>query len=60
MGLLTGAVAERMGLLGLVCLAYMGTQSPALDVFKKFQLGRQHNVVRIPLLELKELMVCQP
>lgn len=59
MGMLTGAVAERMGLLGLVVLAYMGTQSPALDTFKKFQLGRKHNVVRIPLLELKELVVSQ-
>ncbi|GMH36731.1 hypothetical protein BSKO_04604 [Bryopsis sp. KO-2023] len=56
MGLVTGAVAERMGLLGLVVYAYMGCQSPDLDVFKKFQLNRKHNVVRIPLLELKELV----
>ena len=55
-GLVTGAVAERMGGFGYICSTYLGPKSPSLEIIKSFNFSTNiRNSIDIrPLSQLLE------
>ncbi|XP_075651148.1 uncharacterized protein LOC142621695 isoform X2 [Castanea sativa] len=53
-GLLTGAVAERLGGTGYVCSAYLGSTPYSIDIVRIFNLSNEicKRIVRSPLTDL--------
>ncbi|KAJ0702253.1 putative tRNA (adenine(58)-N(1))-methyltransferase [Helianthus annuus] len=53
-GLITGAVAERLGGTGYVCNTYRGDSPHSLEIVRMFNFGDEINrrIVRLPLTEL--------
>eukprot|EP00898_Chlorokybus_atmophyticus_P001462 jgi/Chlat1/2316/Chrsp17S00172 len=56
-GLLTGAIAERMGGHGVVCSTHATPKPPSIDIARLFNLlpEAQRSVVRVPVAELVRL-----
>ena len=53
-GLITGAVAERLGGHGVVCATYLGNRAPSIDIVRSFDFSAEVRaaVKQVPLLKL--------
>jgi tRNA (adenine-N(1)-)-methyltransferase non-catalytic subunit len=56
-GLMTGAVAERLGGRGIVCNAFLGVKPPSLEIVKAFNFedNVKASIIRQPLSKLLEV-----